>query len=104
MSRSNLVPSPENFDFAAAFQAAVKEAFAPAAELRRLKEAPYLTARDVEILYGVPYDTLKKWRKKRIGPIPFRLGGGRSPHVYSHEEWKKFFELQQITDEKNLVR
>lgn len=82
---------PEGFDFAAAVERALVKAFAPVAELERLKRTPYLTPQEVETLYGISARTLRRWRKAGIGPQASYSGD--SPR-YSHDAVRAYFNQQ----------
>ena len=72
------------FDAETAFKNGIKEAFSSAARLKELKEKPFLTAKEVEILYGYSCETLKAWRKSGEGPHFHQKGGKNGPVRYTH--------------------
>ncbi|MFF7240455.1 helix-turn-helix domain-containing protein [Streptomyces collinus] len=46
----------------------------PAAILRNGLPDRYLTPDDIAKIFEVPKETVYQWRKKRIGPLGFRIG------------------------------
>ncbi|WP_320775066.1 helix-turn-helix domain-containing protein [Streptomyces sp. CRN 30] len=46
----------------------------PRATLRGGLPDRYLTPDDVAQIFGVPVETVYQWRKKRTGPLGFRVG------------------------------
>ena len=53
---------------------AVREAYAPAAEVQRLAAKPVLSQEEVSILYGVSVSSLEKMRADNRGPAYINLG------------------------------
>ena len=85
-------PGIDTQALALAVKDGVKEAYSQAALLAMLKEKPYLTECEVEILYGIPATSLKAWRgKKDKGPrFSQREKGG--PVRYRHDAIKNFMD------------
>ena len=83
------VPIPANFDFNDSFERVLTKVLAPAAEVEKLKRKPFLSAAEVETLYGLSRDSLKTWRNQRKGP-KFEQNGKTSPVRYTHEAIRAF--------------
>jgi hypothetical protein len=89
------IPIPEDFDFNAAFDKAMKETLAPVGRLEMLKCKPSLTGKEVETLYGIPESSLRTWRCRGGGPKYYQ------PHekgtvLYEHEDIKEFMRKNRI--------
>jgi hypothetical protein len=59
---------PEDFDFSAALDCALKESLAPIVRLEMLKRRPYLSAKEVRELYGISELSLMTYRSRGGGP------------------------------------
>ncbi|MCX4991355.1 MULTISPECIES: helix-turn-helix domain-containing protein [unclassified Streptomyces] len=46
----------------------------PRAAIRGGLPDRYLTPGDIAEIFGVPLETVYQWRKKRTGPVGFRIG------------------------------
>ena len=93
------VAFPDDFDLKGVVKEAVGEAikdvFGEAAELRRLKEKPFLTPNEVQKLYGYTQRTLKEWRKDGKGPHYLQRYKGDFVR-YTHEAIKEFMDNRNV--------
>ena len=85
----SLIAIPEGFDLESVVKDGVKEAFALAAQLKELKEKPFLTDLEVEKLYGYSHETLKAWRRTKKGPRYCQRDKGGAVR-YTHEAVREF--------------
>ncbi len=91
----NPISLPDDFDFNAAVEKAVREAMAPAVRLEMLKNKLLLTGKEVEELYGIPASSLKTWRHRGCGPKCKQYDKG-SRVFYEHAEIKNFISGNSI--------
>ncbi|MGW6917699.1 helix-turn-helix domain-containing protein [Kitasatospora sp. NPDC054939] len=49
--------------------------------------ARFLTPEDVAALFGVPLETVYQWRRKRTGPLGFRVGRHLRYHPEAVAQW-----------------
>jgi len=63
----------------------------PSATLRGGLPDRYLTPDDIAEIFGVPLETVYQWRRKRTGPLGFRIG----KHVRYDPADVQAFVLQQ---------
>ncbi|REE61324.1 excisionase family DNA binding protein [Streptomyces sp. 3212.3] len=63
----------------------------PSAALRGGLPDRYLTPDDIAEIFGVPLETVYQWRRKRTGPLGFRIG----KHVRYDPADVQAFVLQQ---------
>lgn len=86
---------PNDFDFEAAFDKAMKETLAPVGRLEMLKSKPSLTSKEVQELYGIPESSLRTWRSRGGGPVfsqPYEKGTA----LYEHAAIKDFLHRNKI--------
>ena len=86
---------PDDFDFSAAFKEAVMATLAPAGELERLKHRPFLTGKEVSILYGIPESSLRTWRCRGGGPKYYQPHKGGTA-LYEHDDIRDFMRNNHI--------
>ena len=91
---------PEDFDFSAAVDKALKEVLTPVGRLEMLKHRPTLTGKEVEELYGISAATLRTWRSRGGGP-PYYQASEKSQVLYDHKHLKDFITKNFIKVSRN---
>ena len=86
---------PENFDYSAAFDRAMKETLVPVGRLEMLKCKPHLTGKEVEELYGIPEGSLRTWRCRGGGPR-YHQSNAKATVLYKHDDIKEFMTKNRI--------
>lgn len=78
-------------DISASLDRVLSEQLLPLVQIKVLKEKPVLTPKEVEILYGIPASSLRRWRAHDMRRGPAYYGGGQKTQVfYTHQsilEW-----------------
>lgn len=74
---------------------AVREAYAPAAEMQMLAAKPALTQEEVATLYGMSVSALEKMRASNRGPEYVQLGPRKI--VYTPAAIQKWLDVQTVT-------
>ena len=80
---------PEDFDFSAAFDKAIKEVLAPLGRIEMLKSRVYLSGKEVAELYGIPEASLRTWRTRGGGP-KFYQPYEKGTVLYKHDDIMEF--------------